>query len=257
MSQTFGPLYADIYDPLYHDKKYAAECDLIEEIFRRYGTNGVSKMLDMGSGTGNHAFLMSSRGYQVVGVERSESMLRIAQSKLVRLHEQTGLRFCQGDIRNVELHDQFDAALMMFAVLGYQLENSDVLSALRTTRRHLQPGGLFIFDIWYGPAVLHEGPSQRVKLIPADGRKVLRAASSELDVSRHLCRVDYHLWSFAGTSLNGETEETHLMRYFFPLELQLFMECAGFKLIRLGAFPDFDNEPDFTTWNVLGVARAI
>ena len=55
----------------------------------------------------------------------------------------------------------------------------------------------------------------------------------------------------------AETEESHKMRYFFPLELELFLKCAGFKLIRLGAFPEFDRDPDETTWNVLGVARAV
>jgi hypothetical protein len=51
---------------------------------------------------------------------------------------------------------------MMFAVLGYQGENDDVLAALKTAHRHARPGGLFLFDVWYGPAVLHERPSQRV-----------------------------------------------------------------------------------------------
>ena len=52
----------------------------------------------------------------------------------------------------------FDAAVMMFAVLSYQLSNQDVLSTLATVRRHLQVGGLFIADLWYGPAVLNERP---------------------------------------------------------------------------------------------------
>jgi len=39
--------------------------------------------------------------------------------------------------------------------------------------------------------------------------------------------------------------------------LDLFLECCGFNLVRLGCFPDLDRNPDETTWNVLGVARAI
>jgi hypothetical protein len=60
-----------------------------------------------------------------------------------------------------------------------------------------------------------------------------------------------------GNFLKGETEETHQMRFFFPLELDLFLECSGFTLIKLGAFPQFDQEPDQDTWNVCGVARAV
>ena len=46
------------------------------------------------------------------------------------------------------------------------------------------------------------------------------------------------------------------MRFFFPLELELFLDRAGFSLVELGAFPDFDAEPDPSTWNVLALARA-
>ena len=53
---------------------------------------------------------------------------------------------------------------MMFAVLGYQHTNADVLDALATARAHLDVGGLFAFDVWYGPAVLSERPSERVKV---------------------------------------------------------------------------------------------
>ena len=257
VTQTFGAVYAAAYDPLYEDKNYVVECDLIEDLFRRYSSKRISTVLDLGSGTGNHAIPMSSRGYQVVGVERSQNMISVAQSKMAQGHVPGSLLFRQGDIRNVQLGRQFDAALMMFAVLGYQLENSDVLSALRTARAHLHTDGLFVFDVWYGPAVIHEGPSQRVKVIPNGERKILRAGYSELDVSRHLCRVTYRIWSFSGVSLESETEETHMMRYFFPMELSLFLDCAGFKLVRLGAFPHFDQDPDVSTWNVLGVARAI
>jgi SAM-dependent methyltransferase len=257
MNQTFGAVYAGAYDSLYGDKDYAGECDLIEELFRRYANHPVSTVLDLGSGTGNHAFPMASRGYQVLGVERSQDMLSVARGKLANTPVQTNPVFEHGDIRKVEIGRQFDAAVMMFAVLGYQFENSDVLAALKAARRHLRVGSLFLFDVWYGPAVLHERPSSRVKLTPNHKGKILRVVSSELDVSHHLCRVTYHVWSFAGDTIVSETEETHLMRYFFPLELQLFMEDSGFTLIRLGAFPEFDKEPDMTTWNVIGVARAV
>jgi hypothetical protein len=41
------------------------------------------------------------------------------------------------------------------------------------------------------------------------------------------------------------------------MELRLFLDCCGFRLTRLGAFPDFDRDPDETTWNCLGVAQAV
>jgi hypothetical protein len=157
----------------------------------------------------------------------------------------------------VDVGRRFDAALMMFAVLGYQLANEDVIAALRAARRHLDPGGLFLFDVWYGPAVLFQRPSERVKIIPTSTGKILRVSSSTLATNHHACVVRYHVWTFAADRLLSETEEEHTVRYFFPLELKLFLEATGFTPVRLGAFPEFDRDPNEHTWNVLCVARAV
>jgi SAM-dependent methyltransferase len=257
VSEVFGSIYAEAYDILYHDKDYKAECDLIERIVTAYGQGSIRSILDLGCGTGNHAIPLAQKGYQVVGVDRSESMLIHARKKSGAILNNNSLTFHQSDLRSVDLGQRFDAALMMFAVLSYQLENSDVLSAFRAARRHLCPGGLLIFDAWYGPAVLHQRPSQQVKVIPTPEGQVLRVASGELDIQRHLCTVNYQLWRVEKERLVAETKERHSVRYFFPLELNLFMECAQFSPIRLGGFPNFDEDADQTTWNILVVARAV
>jgi SAM-dependent methyltransferase len=257
MSEMFGSTYADAYNQLYADKDYAAECDLIERLFHRYSHNSVSSVLDLGCGTGNHAFPVSRRGYDVVGVERAPGMLAVAQARLSESGNDGRLHFHQGDIRSVDLGRTFDAALMMFAVLGYQVKNKDVLAALRNARRHLHPSGLLIFDFWYGPAVLSQRPSERVKIIPSDDGQILRTASGELDTARHTCAVRFQVWQISSDRLIAETDETHVMRYFFPQELGLLLECSGLRLLRLGAFPDIDREPDETTWSSMAVACAV
>lgn len=255
MNDPFGPIYADTYDLIYQDKDYGAECDLIETIFKKFGDGNICNILDLGCGTGGHAIPLAQRGYKVVGIDYSEGMLVRARVKAAEVANQRSVVFQQGDIRNVDQQQIFDAALMMFAVLGYQLENDDVTSALRTACRHLRSGGLLIFDVWYGPAVLHVQPSQRIKVAPFPNGKILRAASGSLEVRRQRCIVHFLVWRFEGDRLVGEIEEDHTMRFFFPLELQLFLENVGLTLLHLGAFPDFNREPDETTWNVVGVAR--
>ncbi len=53
--KVFGQTYADQYDLIYTEKDYEAECDLIEEVFRKYGDGEIKTILDLGCGTGNHA----------------------------------------------------------------------------------------------------------------------------------------------------------------------------------------------------------
>jgi SAM-dependent methyltransferase len=257
VNEPFGSDYANCYDALYAEKDYESECNLIERVLRSHGDGKIGSILDLGCGTGNHALPLARRGFDVTGVDRSEFMLEQARAKATAFGRPPPDHFHQGDIRNVDLGQQFDAALLMFAVLGYQIDNTDVIAALRTARRHLRPGGLLLFDVWYGPAVLFQRPSERVKIIPTSTGKILRVSSSELDTSRHTCTVRYHMWKFAADRLTNETNEEHTVRYFFPLEFNLFLDSTGFKCLRTGAFPEFDRAADEQTWNVLCVARAV
>jgi hypothetical protein len=147
--------------------------------------------------------------------------------------------------------------LMMFAVLGYQVGNADVNAALTTVRRHLRPNGLFFCDFWYGPAVLGQRPSERVKVIDTPAGQVIRVAAGELDTLQDLCMVRYHVWRIEDGRVTTEAREQHAMRYFFAPELELFLSAGGFELVRLGAFPNIEDEATDQTWNVALVARAV
>ncbi len=256
MSETFGCLSAAAYDALYNDKDYAGECDLIEVLCKEHAAGVVRSVLDLGCGTGTHAITLAARGYDVVGVDLREHMVNMARRKADQLPSAARPEFREGDVRTLQLGRTFDAALMMFAVLGYQTDNAAVLQTLRTAREHLRPGGVLLGDVWYGPAVLWQRPTQRVKMSPTPSGRILRCSEGELDVRQHTCAVQFHFWVLEDGRLTGESEERHLMRYFFPRELELFLETAGFALVRLGAFPEFHLPPDESTWNVLCVARA-
>ncbi|NPV85809.1 MAG: class I SAM-dependent methyltransferase [Anaerolineae bacterium] len=257
MSDVFGKLYADAYDHFYHDKDYASECDLLEKIFAAYGKGRIHRILDLGCGTGNHAIPLAQRGYAVMGIDCSAEMLAQAQRKIDALPSGISLCFKQQDLQTLQLEEHFDIALMMFAVLGYQLKNSQVLQALKTARNHLRPDGLLIFDIWYGPAVLAQKPEQRAKVIPIEDGELIRLTAGVLDTRQHVCHVDYRIWQIQRQRLVSTGAERHTMRYFFPRELEFYLESAGFEPLRLGAFPDFDKDPDEDTWNALQVARAV
>jgi len=255
---VFGKEYADAYDLLYTGKDYNAECDMIEEVFKRYAVGPIKSILDLGCGTGNHAIPLAKRGYEVTGVDISPDMLRIAKEKISNFKPSTfnfQPIFLQGDIRSLDLAKTFDAVLMMFAVLGYQVTNEDVLAALTSVRRHLRPGGLFICDVWWGPAVLTIRPSERVKVIPTEEGKIIRATSGKLDTFRHTCEVHYHVWQINGKQIISESEERHTMRYFFPQELAYFLSEAKLQLLALRAFEDLEKDPSEETWNVLPISK--
>ena len=256
ISGPFGEGYAPQYDRLYADKDYAAECALIVEVFQRYGQQPIKSILDLGCGTGGHAFPLAARGYQVTGVDSSPLMLREAERKLTQPRPELVPEFVLGDLRELELDRQFDAALMMFAVLGYQASDRDLQLALQSARRHLRPGGLFVGDFWYGPTVLRVAPTDRIRKVELDGQQLVRSATTTLDLGKHLAAVHYRL---ARTNHEGETqvdEETHTMRFFFPMELERAFRAAGLELVGLHPFPRLSDPLNSTVWNALFCGRA-
>jgi SAM-dependent methyltransferase len=255
----FADLYAGNYDSMYAAKDYLTECDVIERAFARFGDGQIHAVADFGCGTGSHSIPLARRGYAVVGVDRSDAMLAVARAKADRAAiERDGrgtLTFRQGDLRDVDLGTTFDAVLMMFAVLGYQHSNQDVTRTLATIKRHLRPGGLLVCDIWYGPAVLHDRPGKRSREVPTKTGRIIRMASPEIDVLRHICTVDIALTVIEHDQVVSEETERHDVRFFFPQEIAALLELTGLEVCRFGAFPDFEQPPHEDNWNAMVVAR--
>ena len=257
---AFRNLYAEHYDNLYREKDYEAECDLLEEMFHRYCHGQIRKILDLGCGTGGHVFPLTLRGYEVIGVDQSEEMFLQANLKSKTISLEKGMHppvFIKENIRSMELGESFDAALMMFAVLSYQQTNEDVLAALHTVRRHLRPGGIFLADFWYGPAVIKIGPSERIKVVDLEDGTLIRAATPRLDISKHICYVNYTVWHLVGDQLINHSQEEHALRFFFPMELTQYLNLAKLEVVGLYPFPNIEDTVDSTTWNVLLCGRAI
>jgi SAM-dependent methyltransferase len=256
---VFGSAYAALYDYFYQEKNYKLECDAIESAALRYGPNPCRRVLDLGCGTGGHAFELAARGFVVDGVDLSAAMLDVAQRKLRALEHGASrqpVTFRRGDLRTVDLRSQYDLATMMFAVLGYQTTNQDVLAALHNVRKHLAVGGLLVFDVWYGPAVLCVRPERRTRQFNVAGARLSRTAATELDTYSHTAKVSFHVDAADPQADSPAFSEAHVMRYFFPQELCLFLDCAGFSLRSISAFPSLDAPVGEATWNALVVAQA-
>jgi SAM-dependent methyltransferase len=252
-SNVFGDRYAEMYDALYASKDYERECDRIETAFS-LSTRKVRSVLDLGCGTGNHAIPLARRGYEVWGVDRAASMLERARLKSAQAGG-AGPEFVFGDLRDVRLGRTFDACIVMFAVLGYQTTNQDMAAAFATVAHHLEPAGIFVFDVWNGAAVLTLGPTERTRTVPHGAQRLVRSSSGALDLPRHLCHVHIHQTLVAGDRVVSETDETHAMRYFFPLELELLLDRAGFDILEMTPFDEPRRALDANAWSMLVVAR--
>jgi SAM-dependent methyltransferase len=104
------------------------------------------------------------------------------------------LTFSPGDIRDIRLNKSFDAVIALFHVISYQTTNEDVTAAFETAGHHLKPGGIFIFDVWYGPAVLTEHPEVRIKRMADEKTEITRLAEPVLHPNENRVDVHYHVF---------------------------------------------------------------
>ena len=248
--------YSRYYDLLYKDKDYTGETKWVASLLRKFAPSAKT-LLEIGSGTGLHASQLAQLGYEVTGVDMSEGMLDAANERRSTLDPSVGSRlsFEHGDARTFRLGRKFDAVISLFHVMSYQTTNEDIAAAFASAREHLEPGGVFIFDCWYGPAVLRQWPSDTTKELSDDETHVKRIATPVIYAGRNVVDVNYDVTVTDKTT--GQTEvlkETHSMRYLFTPEIDLALHTAGLRLLEARGWLS-DSEPDFTTWGACFVAR--
>ncbi|MCX8006494.1 MAG: class I SAM-dependent methyltransferase [Coriobacteriia bacterium] len=248
--------YASFYDAIYATKDYEAEAAFVHSVLQDRGVKPGSSVLDLGCGTGGHAVPLARRGYRVTGVDRSAEMIERARKKVAEASVEVDLEV--GDIREVRLRRRFDAAIAMFAVMSYQCTNADLAAALATVRAHLDVGGIFLFDAWFGPAVLAQRPERRRLTATApDGDRIERLAEPRLDVVNQTVEVRYSITRFRDGKRLETAHESHLVRFLFAQEIAYFLEQSGFRMAAIGPFMDLSRLPDERDWNVSILAAAV
>lgn len=216
---------AEFYDLVYAGKDTEAEADYVARLLRRHGVADGARILEWGSGTGRHARALAARGYNLTGVERSAAMLARASGLAG-----PQLQFLQGDLLEADAGSSYDALIACFHVISYLTDEVALARAFAKASLALKPGGLFLFDVWHGPAVLNLRPETRCARFADDRRELLRVAEPHHDSSRH--RVDVHYRYFHRRLTESQwqlDQETHSLRYWFLPEIQRHATDAGLR----------------------------
>ena len=249
MSKVFDS-YAAYYDLLYKDKDYKLEVNYILKLLKKYKLHS-GDILELGCGTGKHATYLSNFGFNLHGIDFSESMIDIANSQS-KLENTT---FEIGDVRTYRVDRLFDVVISLFHVASYQSSNSDLQDMFLTASSHLIPGGIFIFDFWYGPGVLSDLPSVRIKRMNNKNIDVKRVAEPEIRCNENIVDVNYNIE--VTDKNNGQTSffsERHSMRYLFLPELTSMLEDLNVEILESLSWMSND-ELSLDSWQGAIVAR--
>ena len=115
-----------------------------ERLFRDAGVAPGQRVLDVGSGVGNVAFLAASvvgeKGH-VVGVDRDG--VALAKARTCAAAARTGnVRFVEADLTNMRLEGHFDAIVGRFVLMFLP----EPIATLRSLAHYLRPGGVMVFQ---------------------------------------------------------------------------------------------------------------
>ena len=181
-------------------------------------------------------------------------MIEIAKRQLDNI-DQNELFFEAGDIRFYHVQDIYDGVISLFHVMSYQIDNNALFDAFKTAASALNKGGIFLFDAWYGPGVLSDPPSVRVKKVEDEQNILIRYANPIMYAKKNVVDVNYDVLIIdKKTDMVKEIKETHSMRYLFTPEVEFLLDMAGFELMdcidcdTLGAV-------DYNSWTAYFIAR--
>jgi SAM-dependent methyltransferase len=197
-------------------------------------------VLDLACGTGQFTVPIAGLGLPTTGLDLSPGMLEAARARAAAAA--VSIELVLGDMRRFDLGRTFALICIPRNSLVHLIAIDEYLALFAAVRRHLQPGGLFAFDIL--------NPNLRELARPAGERVPTQTIVSERfgELSVEMSH-DYD----AATQVNRGTlyvstpsrRESWVfpmhLRSIFPQELPLLLAAGGFRLVtRVG---DFTREP--------------
>ncbi|MGB7346542.1 MAG: class I SAM-dependent methyltransferase [Pirellulaceae bacterium] len=198
---------------------------IVQETFPLSPKGSRQTIVDLGCGTGRTAIPLARAGYNVIGVDLSESMLEQLVSKSRQLEDGSETNpiaeIAPGNIQPlranlVELNclaDQsVDHAVCLFSTLGMINGHANRESMLQHVSRIVRPGGRFVVHVHHRWAALHE---------PGGWRKLARSWWKSLGRSQA---------DFGDSVYQYRGLEEMFMHRFSRRELTRLLTSCGWKI---------------------------
>jgi SAM-dependent methyltransferase len=207
------------------------ECDFIE-LESNYDKS--FKILDIGCGTGRHSIELTKRGYNVKGIDLSDSLLGKAREKAVK--QNIKIDFQKLDARNLPFENEFDAAIMLCEGAFPLMETDEMnYEILKNATKSLKKKGKLIFTTLNGLFPLYHSVEEFCASATESGNATYRSNTFNLMTFRdhNITEVEDDFGNKKGFECNE--------RYYVPSEITWLLKTLGYKTInifgaKIGAF---------------------
>lgn len=134
---------AIVYDMLRAHEDINQWASYVYQIMMDHGIKPPHKVADVACGTGDMTLYLYDKGYQVVGVDRSQEMLEEAYQKSMG----KGIHWINQDMLDMRFHEPVDCITCVNDGVNYLLTDDALQKGLQQFHDNLKSGGLLLFDI--------------------------------------------------------------------------------------------------------------
>lgn len=243
-------LSTEVYDALAAGIIPGSPMDGDIDFYRRLAGETGGPVLEVGCGTGRVAVVLAADGHEVVGVDLSAPMLRLAEQRRACLEAEVAARisFRQADMTTLDLGRDFALVVTPSRVFQFALTSHAQRQALATLRRHLRPDGQLVLDL-FDPLLdlvvpSDEPPGRGGELVhPTSRNRVTwEVTARNPEPARQLVVED---WTYREIGPSGEVLRTHTerlaLRWSTRSELRLLFELSGLEVV--AEYGDFRGGP--------------
>lgn len=222
---------ADEYtDALRYDQEYGA-FEPAGSFYSGLAAETGGPILELACGTGRVAIPLARQGYDVTGVDMSDTMLARARFKSAG----ESIQWVQADCRDLQIQNKFRLIFLTGNSFQAFLTRDDQEALFSCIRKHLQPGGLFAFDTRYPNLneLLAEQDEEEFwhSYTDANGHNVSVSGILKYDALKQIGRyITFRRWQEHEQEI---IKPSHIdLRYVFPQEMDTLLHYNGFTILR-------------------------
>lgn len=136
--------FASVYDILTENVDYEKIADRIDALYPKEIKES-GHLLDLGCGTGTLSFLLEEKGFDVIGIDKSEDMLSEAFAKKAEINSSV-MFLCQ-DLTELDLFGTAAGAVCVLDTVNHIESKEKICEFFRRVSLFLEMNGMFLLDM--------------------------------------------------------------------------------------------------------------
>ncbi len=232
--------FASVYDEFMDNTPYEEWGAFIVSKIEQYGISKPQRdskdlleseknlIVDLGCGTGTLTQSLYEKGYDMIGIDNSEDMLRIAMEK--RDEAGAEILYLLQDMRELELYSTIGTVISVCDSVNYILEEDELQNVFELVNNYLYPGGLFIFDF---NTVYKYGEVIGDATIAENRDECSFIWENYYHEEEEINEYDLTIFVEEEEGLFRRFQETHYQRGYTVETMQCLVEAAGMQIVEI------------------------